>query len=184
MKYHRTPIEVDAVCMAADFVVGEQEGRAGDYLVTFEDGRQVVFDSGSFSSMFALGSFDAPVASVDRALRRNVSPDKVIPFTGTPEEAEREENQTSEAACFTCGEDVRVSQMDALRNCPDCARKYVLKQADAEVVKPAAIPATAGPQIVLCNTCGAPGPSERMNARGCFRCDPELMAQAMAQMGV
>jgi predicted Zn-ribbon and HTH transcriptional regulator len=183
MKYHRTPIEVDAVCMAADFVVGEQEGRAGDYLVTFEDGRQVVFDVGSFSSMFALGSYDEPVSIANKFIRRHVAPDKVIPFTGTPEDAEREENQTSEAACFTCGEDVRVSQMDALRNCPACASNYVLKPANVEVVKPAAIPAAAGPQIVLCNTCGAPGPAERMNASGCFRCDPELMVQAMAQIG-
>lgn len=180
MKYHRTPIEVDAVQMTVDFMFGQESHRAGDYLVTFADGRQEVFGKERFEAEYAEGAFQSsPVRVADEFIRRNVGYAMTIP---RPEDFDRDEQQTSTGVCFTCGEDVRVSQMDALKNCPACASKYILKPA-AESMPVTTQDNANGPRIVLCPACGGPGPAERMNENGCFRCDPGLMAEAMAAVG-
>lgn len=178
MKFHRTPIEVDAVKMTCEFSIGIDKGKPGDYLVTFGNGDQYIYPPDAFAEMFEPGAFaPSPVWVADEIIRRNVGAAPV-----RPEDFDRDEQQTSVAACFTCGEDVRVSQMDALKNCPACASKYVLKPADDTSASPVA-KSDSGPRIVLCPNCGGPGPAERMNENGCFRCDPALMAEAMAAMG-
>jgi DNA-directed RNA polymerase subunit RPC12/RpoP len=180
MKFHRTPIEVDAVKMTCDFALDGQKGKPGDYLVTFGNGDQYIYSPDSFNEMFAEGAFEAepqPSSIPCEFTRRTVAA-----APSRPEDFDRDEQQTSVAACFTCGEDVRVSQMDALKNCPACASKYILKPA-AESLPVVAPEQSNGPRIVLCPACGGPGPAERMNADGCFRCDPGLMAEAMASVG-
>lgn len=47
-RFTTVPIEVDAVELTAPVRLGRQKGRAGDYLVTFPDGRQEIITAAAF----------------------------------------------------------------------------------------------------------------------------------------
>lgn len=123
------------------------------------------------------------VEAFNQEIRRQVesSSDSAAPHVMADEDFEREEHQTGVISCATCGADVQVSKANELRDCPACAGKYKLvnKQVEPELVTDQ----EKVLDIVLCHNCGAPGPRMRMTETGCFRCDPEMMAKAMMEVG-
>jgi hypothetical protein len=171
MRFFRKPEEVDAIQLSELVNIGGVQGEAGDYLVHHKSGSLMVVKKEAFEDNYTseqeiLSNFNQNVFMKVEEIEK-VRPGVFSNIKPEPDEKElerikarlkAEENQTSELCCFTCGEDVKASQVDSERNCPKCAKP-----------KPAATP-NKNAVVGVCEECGSPAFPEAMKDGVCKAC--------------
>ena len=146
MRFYRKSMSVDAVPISMDMSLGAQQGSVGDYIVTFDDGSQCIYESDLFHAEFELTPPTTPSRPAEVAhITTPQPPSPGKPWIPAPE-------TSTECTCIDCGQVVKQTDWDpssGLGRC--CIRVKCLSCGTATKMKdiagqycPSCLPALAG----------------------------------------
>jgi len=147
MKYRLKPEEVDAFQIDRLVSVDGIPGNIGDYLVS-RSGKISVILKEIFEAMFE----EMPVGPTQKTFVIPLPAEK--PSQEFLDQMKKEDEQTSVMLCFTCGEEVKASQVDAEKNCPKCSTATRTTKSKLNS------------SIGCCDHCGTPTFIDALNAEG------------------
>jgi len=156
MRYVTKPEEVDAIVLTGETTLDGTTGQAGDYLVC-RKGKTAIVGKDQFEMFYQPG--ETACASMQLVFSGAEMGTKIM-LPPTVEEIARikaENEQEDLLACFTCHRDVKVTEVDEEKNCPQCST---------------APKGTAGKKtgIGVCDECGTPSFYEEMKEGVCKAC--------------